>query len=246
MWNIMVIFMWIISVLLLIIYWCWLFFMCKMFLSFSIDVYVILVLKHTDDQWIACTSSSLDSYWCWHIFGWKIFQIFNSAFDYLLMLTIFHVQNVLIILNWCLCDFLVLKHIHQCYTLHLHWSFTDVGHIFMWKMFHPFWISFVFGLICVFWSIVFSGVRNVLVLGAFVCFSFVINLCELLLPFSCELFQYYFWLFIDVDYLSCAKYSYHSRLMFMWFSFTETYRWPINCMYFIFIGHLLMLTYFCV
>ena len=32
-----------ISILLLIIYWCWLFFMCKMFLSFSIDVYVIFL-----------------------------------------------------------------------------------------------------------------------------------------------------------------------------------------------------------
>ena len=30
-----------ISILVLIIYWCWLFFMCKMFLSFSTDVYVI-------------------------------------------------------------------------------------------------------------------------------------------------------------------------------------------------------------
>ena len=40
----------------------------------------------------------------------------------------------------------------------------------------------------------------------------------------CE-FQDCFWLFIDVDYFSCAKCSYHSRLMFMWFSVTETYQW---------------------
>ena len=32
-------------------------------------------------------------------FVWKIFYDFNTAFDYLLMLTIFHVQNVLIILD---------------------------------------------------------------------------------------------------------------------------------------------------
>ena len=38
-------------------------------------------------------------------------------------------------------------------------------------------------------------------------------------------FEYCFWLFTDVDYFSCAKSSYHSRLMFMWFSVTETYRW---------------------
>ena len=38
-------------------------------------------------------------------------------------------------------------------------------------------------------------------------------------------FQYWFWLFTDVDYFSCAKCSYHSQLMFMWFSVTETYQW---------------------
>ena len=77
-----------------------------------------------------------------------------------------------------------------------------------------------------FQSIVLS-VRNVLVLGVFGCFSFLINLCELLLPFSCELFQYSL-KFTDVDYFSGAKCSYHSPLMLMWFSCTETYRW-ITC-----------------
>ena len=38
-------------------------------------------------------------------------------------------------------------------------------------------------------------------------------------------FQYWFWLFTDVNYFSCAKCSYHSQLMFMWFSVTETYQW---------------------
>ena len=55
-----------------------------------------------------------------------MFQNFNSAFDYLLMLIIFLVQNVLIILYWRLCDFLVLKHINQVHALHVHLSFTDV------------------------------------------------------------------------------------------------------------------------
>ena len=55
-----------------------------------------------------------------------MFQNFNIVFDYLLMLTIFHVRNVLNIFNWCLCDFLVLKHIHEVHTLHLHLSLTDV------------------------------------------------------------------------------------------------------------------------
>ena len=97
-------------------------------------------------------------------------------------------------------------------------------------------------------------------------------------------FQYWFWLFTDVNYFSCAKCSYHSRLMFMWFSVTETYQWSartsswfviysicwhfffmckmflsfstdvyvifcywnisMKCTHFIFICHLLMLTYF--
>ena len=38
-------------------------------------------------------------------------------------------------------------------------------------------------------------------------------------------FQYYFWLFIDIDYFLCVKCSYHSQLMFMWSSCTETYQW---------------------
>ena len=189
------IFIWFISILLLIIYWCWLFFMCKMFLSFSIYVYVIflywnilmncmhfifigyllmLTYFHMENvpefqycfwlftdvdyfpcakcsyhsrfmfmwfsctetyRWIACTSSSLVIYWCWHIF------VFNIAFDYLLMFIISHVQNVLIILNLCLCESVVLKYIHQWHTLHLHWSFTDVHKLlkvflksFIWKV----------------------------------------------------------------------------------------------------------------
>ena len=186
MWNVVVIFMWIISVLLLIIYWCWLFFMCKMFLSFSIDVYVIFLcwnismncthfifISHSLMQtyfgvenvpesqycfwlftdvdcfscakcsyhfrlmfmWFSCTEtypwianmwSSLVIYWCWYILVCKMLQNWNIAFDYLLMLTICHMQKVLIILNWCLCNFLVLKHMNKLHTLHLHWLFTDV------------------------------------------------------------------------------------------------------------------------
>ena len=98
-----------ISILLLIIYWYWIFFICKMFLSFSIDVYVIFLFWNI---WMNCTH---------FIF-----------IGYLLMLTYFGVENV-------------------------------------------------------------------------------------------PEFQYCFWLFTDVDYLSCAKCSYHSRLMIMWFFCTKTY-----------------------
>ena len=45
---------------------------------------------------------------------------------------------------------------------------------------------------------------------------------------SCVNFNTVFWLFTDVDYFSCAKSSYHSWLMFMWFSCTETYRWSVH------------------
>ena len=49
-------------------------------------------------------------------------------------------------------------------------------------------------------------------------------------------FQYCFWLFTDVDYFSCAKCCYHSRLMFMWFSVSETYQWsvPTSCWFVIY------------
>ena len=244
--------------------------------------------------WIANMWSSWVIYWCWNIFMCKMFQNCNIAFDYLLMLTICHVQNVLIILDWCLCHFLVLKHMNELHALHLHWLFTDVDIfwcgkcsrisilllIFYWcwlfvmcKMFLSFsiddYVIFLYQNICIncihihiwvlflrsfmhvlffgflFRSIVFS-VNNVFTLSAFGCFPFVINLCEISWSFSCELFQYCFWLFTDVDYFLCSKCSYHSQLMFMWFSCTETYQWSMNCMHFIFIGHLLMLTYFCV
>ena len=76
--------------------------------------------------WIVHTLSSLVIYWCWHNFCVENTLEFQYFFDYLLMLTIFHVQNVLIIVNWCLCDFLVLKHIDELCTLYLHWLFTDV------------------------------------------------------------------------------------------------------------------------
>ena len=149
-----------ISILLLFIYWCWLFVMCKMFLSFLIDFYVIFL------YWkilMNCTHFIFTGYLLMlTYFGVKImFQNFNIVFDYLLMLIIFHVQNVLIILYWWLCDFLVLKHMHQLHTYSYLGAFWD---FFM----HVLFLVFLFG------SIVFS-VNNVLTLGAFGCFSFVIN-----------------------------------------------------------------------
>ena len=106
-----------ISIVFLIIYWCWLFFMCKMFLSFSTDVYVIflywnismecthfifichllmLTFFHVENvpkiQYCFWLFTDVDYFSCakcsYHVL--IIFQNFNIAFDYLLMLTIFH------------------------------------------------------------------------------------------------------------------------------------------------------------
>ena len=106
-----------------------------------------------------------------------MFQNLHSVFDYLLMLTIFDMQIVLIIFDWCLCDFLVLKHIDEVHT------FIFICHLLMLTYF------------C------------------------VVNVPE---------FQYCFWLFTDVDYFSCANCSHHFQLMFMWFSCTETYQWSVH------------------
>ena len=111
-----------ISVVFLIIYWCWLFFMCKMFLSFLSDVYVIflywnismecthfifichlLMLTYfrvenvPQFQYCFWLFTNVDYFSCakcsYHVL--IIFQNFNIAFDYLLMLTIFHVPKFL-------------------------------------------------------------------------------------------------------------------------------------------------------
>ena len=248
-WNILMKWMHFIlicHILLLIIYWCWLFFMCKMFLSFLTDVYMIfcfwnILMKWMDFifichllmltyflcgkystisillfdyllmltyfscakciyhsrlmfmwfsvtetyRWSGWTSSSfvIDIFLCG-----KYFTISNTAFDYLLMLTYFSCANFLIILDWCLCDFLLLKHIDEVDGLHLHLSLT------------------------------YFCVENIL------------------------WFQYCFWLFTDVDIFFMCK-------MFLSF-LTDVYvifcYWKISMkwMDFIFICHLLMLTYF--
>ena len=161
---------------------------------------------------------------------------FQYCFWLFLMLTILHVQNVLIIFDWCLCDFLVLKHIDEVYTLHLHLSLTDVDIFvcgkystisilfliiywcwlfFMCKMFLSF-LTDVYVIFC-YWNISMKWMD----------FIFICHLLMLTFLFVKNIlwFQYCFWSFTDVDYFSCAKCSYHSRLMFMWFSVTETYWW---------------------
>ena len=172
--------------------------MWKMFLSFSTDVYVIfcnwnISMKCTDFMLI-CHLLMLTYFLCakCSCYSQLMFMWFSctkhidevdalhphlsyTASDYLLMLTIFHVQNVLTLLDWCLCDFLLLKHINEVDGLHLHLSLTDVDIFFVWKIFYNFNTAFDYLLM--------------------------------------------------LTYFSCAKCSYPSWLMFMWFSVTETYRW---------------------
>ena len=89
-----------ISVVCLIINWCWLFFLCKMFLLFLTDVYVIFFYWNISMKcmhFMFICHLLMFTYFCV-----EMFQNFNIVFDYLLILTIFHVQNVLIIFNWCM------------------------------------------------------------------------------------------------------------------------------------------------
>ena len=150
------------------------------------------------------------------------------------MLTIFHVQNVPIIFDWCLCDFLVLKHIDEVYALHVHLSFTDV-YIFLCRKCSR--ISILF--LIIYWYWLFFMCKMFLSFSTDVCDFLVLKHIDEVYTLHFHLsftdvdifyvskmfhiFQYCFWLFTDIDYFSCAKCSYHFQLMSMWFSCTETY-----------------------
>ena len=168
------------------------------------------------------------------------------------MLTIFHVQNVPIILDWCLCDFLVLKHIDEVYALHLHLSFTDVD-IFLCQKCSRILILFLI----IYWYWLFFMCKMFLSFSTDVYVIFLywnismkcthfIFICHLLmLTYFCVVnvpeFQYCFWLFTDVDYFSCAKCS----LSFSTDVYVIFLYWNIlmKCTHFIFICHWLMLTF---
>ena len=190
--------------------------------------------------WSGCTSSSFVIYCFWLFtdvdifFVWKIFYNFNTAFDYLLMLTYFSCENVLIILDWCLCDFLVLKHINTVHILHLHLSFTDVDIFSCWKC--PI-ISILFLIIYWCWLFFMCKMFLSFLTDVYVIFlywnisiqcTYFIFICHLLMLtyFRVEnvpQFQYCFWLFTDVDYFSCAKCSYHFLIIFHNFNIAFDY-----------------------
>ena len=145
--------------------------------------------------------------------------------------------DIVIIIDWCLCDFLVLKHIDEVYALHLHLSLTDVTIFlcckcsrisilfltiywcwlfFMCKLFSSFSTNVY--MIFLYWNILIECTHFIFIVIYWCWHIFVLKMCY---NFNS------FWLFTDVDYFSCAKCSYHSRLMSMWFSCTETHRWSV-------------------
>ena len=144
-----------------------------------------------------------------------MFQNFNIVFDYLLMLTIFHVQIVLIIFDWCLCDFLVLKHIHEVSSLFvIDWCW----HIFCGKysrililflIINWCWLFFMCKMFLLFSTDVYVIFLYWNILMECTHFIFICHL--LMLTYfrvkNVPQFQYCFWLFTDVDYFSCAKVS---------------------------------------
>ena len=175
-------------------------------------------------RWSVCISSSFVIYWCWHIFVSKMFQNFNIVFDYLLMLTIFHVQNVVMIFDWCLCDFLVLKHIHEVHALHLHLSFTDVEIFLCCKcsrisiLFLTIYWCWLFFMCKLFWNIFMKCAH----------FNFICH--WLMLTFFCGKYSRISIVFLIINWcwvFFCPECSYHSQVMSMWFSCTETCEWSV-------------------
>ena len=147
------------------------------------------------------------------------------------MLTIFHVQYVLIILDWCLCEFLLLKDINEVHALHLDLSLTNVDIFFMCKMFLSF--STDVYVIFLYWNILMK------------CTHFIFICHWLMLTFFCGKYSrisivfliiYWCWLFF-----MCKMFLSFSTDVYMIFCY-----WNISmkCMHFMLICHLLMLTYF--
>ena len=97
------------------------------------------------------------------------------------------------------------------------WLFTDVNYFSCANCSHHFSIDGY--VISLYWNILMK------------CTHFIFICHWLMLTFFCGKYSrisIVFWLLTDVDYFSCAKCSYHSQLMSMWFSCTETYSWSAH------------------
>ena len=225
-----------ISILFLIIYWCWVYFLCKMFLLFSTGCLCdFLVLKHIDgvhtlhlhlsltdvDIFSCCKCSRisilfLSIYWCWLFLMCKLFSSFLTD-----VYVIFLYWNVLMKCTHFICpltdvDIFVCEKYSRISVVFLiiYWCWI----FFMCKMFRSF--STDVYVIFLYWNILMK------------CTHFIFICHWLMLRYFCVVnvpeFQYCFWVFTDVDYFSCAKCSYYSQLMSMWFSCTETYWWSVH------------------
>ena len=127
------------------------------------------------------------------------------------------------VIDWCWHFFCVENILEFQYWF---WLFTDVNYFSCGKCSYHFRLMFMWVSVTETyrWSVHTSS-------------SFVIYWCWHIFCVENILeFQYWFWLFTDVNYFSCGKCSYHSRLMFMWVSVTETYQWSActSCWFFIY------------
>ena len=144
-----------ISILPLIIYWCWhIFRVQNILIILDWSLCDFLLLKHIDEVDRLHLHLSLTYFLCGKYFTISILLLIIYWCRH-----IFHVQNVLIILDWCLCDFLLLKHINEVHALHVDLLFTDVDIFFVWKIFYNFNTAFDYLLM----SIIFH-VQNVLII----------------------------------------------------------------------------------
>ena len=133
----------------------------------------------------------------------------------------FYVQNVLIILNWCLCDFLVLKHIDEVDVLHPHLSYTASDYLLMLTIFHVENVVIILNwCLCDFLFLKDIGEVDGLHLHLSLTDVDIFFLWKIFYDFNTG-FDY----LLMLTYFSCVKCIYHSWLMFMWFSVTETYWW---------------------
>ena len=211
--------------------------MCKMFLSFLIDVYVIFLywnIQMNCTQFIFICHLLMMTYF--HVENVPQFQycfwLFTDVNYFSCAKCSYHFQ---LMFMWLTCTETYRWTACSSSSFLIYWCW----HIFVWKMFENFniavdyywcWLFFMCKMllsfsidvyvIFLYWNILMN------------CTHFIFIGHLLMLTYFCmenvPEFQYCFWLFTDVDYFSCAKCSYHLRLMCMWFSCTETYRWTAH------------------
>ena len=159
-------------------------------------------------RWSAHTSSLFVIYWCWHIFVWKIFYDFNTAFDYLLMLTYFSCAKCSYH-SWLMFMWFSVTETYQ-------WSgWTSSSFVidifFVWKVFYDSNTACDYLLMLTYFSCAKCSYHFHLI---FMWFS-VTETYQWSARTSCWFFIYWYW------HIFCVE----NILEFMWFSVTETHWW---------------------